>query len=281
MSFKEQLLKQKQKQDKALTPDTKSDSIKNDAPGHISTNLEVAADLNPAAKRELRNVVSGGFLDRIQVSDIDLSPYQPRIITDNVLEIIKTLAHDISINGQLTPITVRQKGTRFELIGGERRFRAIKDILGLESITAFVKANITDEKAAIQALSDNTNRENLTDYENIIKIKQICDEFGFPFHSQEFVTEKFSLDKSRYFRLKYILDLPDFMLDSLSIEPELISGYIAQEVKTLITKNLEFRTESEVHEILRLTWATYVSEFMETRKRHKGFFIRTCYFSNT
>lgn len=229
--------------------------------------------LNPIAMREAKNVVGGGALEKIPVDLIDLSPYQPRIITNKVLDSLIPLAKDIERNGQLYPITLRQKGQRYELIGGERRFRAIKDILELEHITAIIKSNISDEKAAIQAFSDNMNREDLSDYENITQIKQICDEFGYPFDNTDFVTEKFSIDKNRYFRLKYILDLPVFMLDDLSIEPDLISGYIAQEVKIEINKQLESKPEAEIMDLLRKTWAVYVEEFKKTGKRNKSFVI--------
>ena len=98
--------------------------------------------LNPIAMREAKNVVGGGALEKIPVDLIDLSPYQPRIITNKVLDSLIPLAKDIERNGQLYPITLRQKGQRYELIGGERRFRAIKDILKLEHITAIIKSNI-------------------------------------------------------------------------------------------------------------------------------------------
>lgn len=239
--------------------------------GSMKNSTKVDEALNPIAMREVRNIVGGGALEKISVDLIDLSPYQPRIITNKVLESLEPLAKDIERNGQMNPITLRQKGQRYELIGGERRFRAIKDILQLEFITAIVKSNVSDEKAAIQAFSDNMNREDLSDYENITQIKQICDEFGYPFDNSEFVTEKFSIDKSRYFRLKYILELPIFMLEDLSIEPDLISGYIAQELKIEINKQMESKTEAEIHDLLRQTWATYVLEYKKTGKRNKSF----------
>lgn len=236
-----------------------------------SSDVNIEAKINPISLREAKNVVGGGSLEKIPVDQIDLSPYQPRIITGQVLDSLESLAKDIERNGQLNPITVRQKGSRYELIGGERRFRAVKDILKLDFITALVKSNLSDEKAAIQAFSDNINREDLSDYENISQIKQICDEFGYPFENADFVTEKFSIEKSRYFRLKYILDLPLFILSDLSENPNLISGYIAQELKIEINKQLESKSESEIHNSLRETWSTYVIDFKKTGKRNKSF----------
>lgn len=231
----------------------------------------VGANLHPIAKREEKHVVAGSCLERIPVDCIDLSPYQPRIMTDSVLDSLHSLAKDIERNGQLNPIIVRKKGKRYELIGGERRFRSIKDILQLTHITALVRSNVSDDKAAIQALADNVNRENLSDYESISQIKHICDEFGYDFENSDFVSEKFAIDKSRYFRLKYILELPPFMLDSLSVEPRLISGYIAQEVKIEINKQLNFRSEKEILHVLKEAWNQYVAEFNVNGKRNKRF----------
>lgn len=227
--------------------------------------------LNPISKRESKNIVSGSHLESIDIDLIDPSPYQPRIMNKRVYENLPILAADIQTNGQLNPITVRQKGNRFELIAGERRFRAIKEILKLKKITALIKTSMNDDKAAITALLDNTARQNLTDFESILKIKELCEEFGYPFESYEFVTEKFVMDKSKYFRLKYILDLPSFILDSLKEEPELISGYIAQEVNTAINKALESKTEKVIFDLLKPEWEKYVEEFKSTNKRHKAF----------
>lgn len=227
--------------------------------------------LNPIAKRETKNVVSGSYLESIDIDLIDPSPYQPRIMNKRVYEKLPILASDIETNGQLNPITVRQKGNRYELIAGERRLRAIKEILKLKKITALIKTSMNDDKAAITALLDNTARQNLTDFESIVKIKELCEEFGYPFESYEFVTEKFAMDKSKYFRLKYILDLPGFMLESLKEEPELISGYIAQEVNTAINKALENKTEKVIFDLLKPEWNKYVEEFRITNKRHKAF----------
>lgn len=227
--------------------------------------------LNPVTKRESKNIVGGAYLEQIDIDLIDPSPYQPRIMNKRVYDNLPILAADIEINGQLNPITVRQQGNRYELIAGERRFRAIKEILKLKKITALIKTAMNDDKAAITALLDNTARQNLTDYEYIVKIKALCDEFGYPFDNYEFVTEKFAIDKSKYFRLKYILDLPSFMLDSLKEEPELISGYIAQELNTSINKALETKTEKTISDLLKPEWDKYVEEFKTTNKRHKGF----------
>lgn len=54
-------------------------------------------------------------------------------------------------------------------------------------------------------------------------------------------------------------------------DPELISGYIAQEVNTAINKALETKTEKAIFDLLRPEWDKYVEEFKSTGKRHKGF----------
>jgi ParB family transcriptional regulator, chromosome partitioning protein len=98
----------------------------------------------------------------VSINLIDVSPYQPRVLFDE--EALGRLADTIADSGLNNPIVVRpKKGGRFELIGGERRLRAIQ-ILGRNTIPVHIRA-IGDEDAAIMAITDNDAREDLSDYE--------------------------------------------------------------------------------------------------------------------
>lgn len=88
----------------------------------------------------------------LKVADVDTSPTNPRKDFDK--EKLQQLAADITARGVLQPVTVRKKGDRYELVFGERRFRASK-LAGTETIPALVR-QLTDEQALEAQLMENT-----------------------------------------------------------------------------------------------------------------------------
>ena len=97
----------------------------------------------------------------INIDEIKPNQYQPRSSFDK--EAIDELALSIKENGLIQPITVRESYTGYELIAGERRYRACK-ILGHKTISAIViKAN--EVQAATLALIENVQREDLSPIE--------------------------------------------------------------------------------------------------------------------
>lgn len=97
-------------------------------------------------------------LKQILIQDITTNQYQPRIEFSD--EAINELAASIKENGLLQPITVRETYTGYELIAGERRFRACKQ-LGLEKIDAVV-IKATEVQSATLAMIENIQREDLS-----------------------------------------------------------------------------------------------------------------------
>lgn len=119
-------------------------------------------DALSSAPAQRQQQVGAGRVLKLDVDQIDVSPYQPRLLFDP--EEIIQLANSIEESSQSTPITVRLKNNgRYELIGGERRFRAIKH-LQWKTINAIVQ-DINDADAAIFAVIDNDARVDLSDYE--------------------------------------------------------------------------------------------------------------------
>lgn len=100
-------------------------------------------------------------IKHIKVTDIDPSPYQPRTIFDE--KAIDELSQTIKTHGIIQPIVVRARNNRYEIIAGERRFRAVKK-LDYETIPAIVK-QFNDSQAASIALIENLQREGLTSIE--------------------------------------------------------------------------------------------------------------------
>ncbi|MBS9335119.1 ParB/RepB/Spo0J family partition protein [Fructobacillus sp. M1-13] len=93
----------------------------------------------------------------LPLAKIEANPFQPRLKFDE--DSIKELAQSIKENGLLTPIIVRKTGAKYQIIAGERRFRATKT-LKTKTITAIVRET-NDETMATLALIENLQRDNL------------------------------------------------------------------------------------------------------------------------
>ena len=98
---------------------------------------------------------------------------QPRKSFDD--DSLKELANSIKADGVIQPIVVRKIDDRYEIIAGERRFRASK-LAGLEKVPVVVK-NVTDRKARELALVENIQREDLNPIEEAISLKTLMEEY--------------------------------------------------------------------------------------------------------
>jgi len=98
---------------------------------------------------------------------------QPRKSFDD--DSLKELANSIKTDGVIQPIVVRKVDDRYEIIAGERRFRASK-LAGLEKVPVVVK-NVTDRKARELALVENIQREDLNPIEEAISLKTLMEEY--------------------------------------------------------------------------------------------------------
>lgn len=94
----------------------------------------------------------------IDVKDIRPSRYQPRIRFDE--EALEELAQSIRESGLIQPVTVRELDDYYEIIAGERRYRACVQA-GYETVPCYIMTS-TEEQAAQLALVENVQRENLT-----------------------------------------------------------------------------------------------------------------------
>lgn len=139
-----------------------------------------------------------------QIQDIELSKIKPnqfqprRQFSENS---IKELAQTLDKEGLLQPIVIREDGEEYEIIAGERRFRAAQ-LLGWEKIPAIVN-NMDDDQAAFLALIENLQRENLNPideakaYTNLMKLNnltqaELAKDMG---KSQSYVANKLRLLK--------------------------------------------------------------------------------------
>ncbi len=121
-------------------------------------------------------------IEHINVKSIKPNPYQPRKIFD--INAIEELGDSIKEHGILQPIIVRKTGMTYEIVVGERRYRAAK-LAGLEEVPAVVRV-LTDEETMEFAILENLQREDLTPieeaeaYQNLMeKLKQTQEQLAF------------------------------------------------------------------------------------------------------
>ncbi len=128
-------------------------------------------------------VVQAGPYREVDVSAIEPSPYQPR--RDMNPEHVKELAESIRSEGLLQPIVVRERDGRFELIAGERRWRA-HQLLGLKKIAARIM-DASDSSSAVISLIENIQREGLNAIEEALAYASLMGDFDL---TQEAVAER-------------------------------------------------------------------------------------------
>lgn len=107
----------------------------------------------------------------LPLKDIVPSPFQPRSIFDD--ERIDELCQTIRTHGVIQPIVVRMRRDKYEIIAGERRFRAVQR-LGQDTIPAVIR-DFNDSQAASIALIENLQREGLTSIEEAVAYQKLME----------------------------------------------------------------------------------------------------------
>jgi ParB family transcriptional regulator, chromosome partitioning protein len=135
-----------------------------------------------------REVMSAGP-QHIDIDLIEPSPFQPR--TRFREEALEELARSIKASGIIQPLVVRPVGTRFQLIAGERRWRAAQRA-GLTKVSAIVR-QVSDELALEMTLVENIQREDLNAIETARAFDRLMQEFQL---TQESVAERTGKDRA-------------------------------------------------------------------------------------
>ena len=176
---------------------------------------------------------SSSKISEIDLKNIFTNPNQPRkIFKESSIEYLK---ESISSKGVLSPITVREVGKKFEVVAGERRFRASK-ALGKKTIPAYIIKVKSDSDMLELALIENIQRENLNPIEEAKAYETLS--LKFEMSHSKIAT---SVGKSRVYVTNMIrlLKLPDKVLQSL-IKNEITSGH-ARAILQLKMPNLMLR----------------------------------------
>ena len=174
--------------------DKKNDFIEKDKKGELNG--------------ELFDINSRKGLINIPLIQLVVNPNQPRktFHEESILE----LAESIKEHGVLNPIIVRPSGSKYEIIAGERRFRAAGQA-GLKEVPAIIK-KVSDEDAKIISLIENIQREDLNAVDRATALKELKVNLGLPWVK---LGQKLGLTKSRILDLVGLLGLPEEVQDDI------------------------------------------------------------------
>ena len=151
-------------------------------------------------------------IDRLEPND-----FQPRGYVDDVR--LQELAQSIRANGIIQPIVVRRVGDRFQIIAGERRWRAAK-IAGLMRVPVVVRdvAPGNEQSLLEMALIENIQREDLNPIEEGLAYRRLADQFSL---TQEDIATKVGKDRASVANFQRLLKLPD------EVRTEVASGRLS------------------------------------------------------
>ena len=154
--------------------------------------------------------LKGEMIEKISVDLLSPGQYQPRKRFDE--ESLQELADSIIEQGLMQPVIVRKSDNNFEIIAGERRWRAAK-LAKLDTIPVIVR-DINDRTASIIALIENMQRVDLSSIEEAEGIKKMIDEFGM---THEEASDAVGKSRSAVSNLLRLLQLTDFVKDKLNL----------------------------------------------------------------
>jgi len=225
--------------------------------GSLGIDILLSSPAKVASKvEEPLQATSVSMADQLSIAIdlVDRSPFQPRqTMTDEGLQ---ELADSIRSQGLIQPIVVRKTADRYELIAGERRWRAAQ-IAGLQDIPAVIK-QADDQAAAAMALIENLQRENLNPVEEAVAIANLIAQFNWTHQEVAEVLGKARATVSNSLRLLELADNAQQMVNdrllSMGHARALLSLPLEQQntiAKEIAAKQLSVRqTEQLVKKLL-------------------------------
>jgi ParB family chromosome partitioning protein len=137
----------------------------------LSALLKDTPNINAATDKNAVKLV-GSIVD-LELDAIEVNPFQPRTYFNE--EALRELANSIKELGVIQPITVRKlEGNKFQLVSGERRFRASK-LIGNKTVPAYIRL-ANDQEMLEMALVENIQRKNLDPIEVALSYQRLIDE---------------------------------------------------------------------------------------------------------
>lgn len=201
-----------------------------------------------APPQSVQNTSSDDPKTQVDIDKISPSPFQPRRAFDEIK--LQELAMSIRNQGIIQPLVVRPKGERFELIAGERRWRAAMKA-GLSTVPVVVR-QASDRDALQLALIENLQREDLNPIEEATGYRRLQDEFTW---SQEEVAEKVGKSRPAVTNALRLLSLPS------EVQQEVASGNLpAGQARALLGLQSEAVIITAYREVLARALSTRETE---------------------
>jgi ParB family transcriptional regulator, chromosome partitioning protein len=197
-------------------PETHAPEIEPDTPSPVGTPTSAGSTAAAAVAPAMSPKPQPGPLE-IDIDLIEPSPYQPR--TRFREEALDELARSIQSSGIIQPLVVRPMGRRYQLIAGERRWRAAQRA-GLKKVSAIVRA-VPDELALEMTLVENIQREDLNPIEQARAFERLMAEFHA---TQEVVAERTGKDRATVANAIRLLKLESLIQDWIE-EGKLTAGH--------------------------------------------------------
>ena len=186
---------------------------------------------------------------QIPVHKIERNRHQPRKIFRE--DEIQQLAESINENGQIAPIVVREIGDRYELIVGERRWRATQ-LLKKDAINAII-IEADDKTSAVLSIVENVQREDLNSMEEAESLQRLLEEFKM---SHDDIARYICKSRAHVSNLIRLNDLCNFAKDQLRLDKismgharavlSLSSEEQTRVIKLCISKNLSVRAIEKI-----------------------------------
>ena len=211
---------------------------------------ELDLDSSEAIDSFVKNTVfkdSDGDIANIEIDSIVPCPFQPR--TSFADEALVSLSESIKEKGILQPLLVRKRGSQYEIIAGERRWRAAQKA-GLQKVPAIIK-ELSDQETLEVALIENLQRENLTPIEEAEGLNRLMKEYEY---TQETLGKTIGKSRSYIANSLRLLALPEAVKEMLN-SGALSAGHAralvglpnaAEIAKKIISKNLNVRQTEQL-----------------------------------
>ncbi|MBQ0005409.1 MAG: ParB/RepB/Spo0J family partition protein [Clostridiales bacterium] len=210
-------------------PKAKAKPAKADAKGKVSSNKESAKTEKKPEAEDLDRVIY------IDLNDIKPNAAQPRKHFDE--EKLEELAASIKENGVIQPLIVRQSTVGYELVAGERRWRASR-IAGLKKVPAIIR-NFDEKQNAIVAIIENMQREDLDAIEEAAGLMAMTKKYGF---TQEQVSTALGKSRAYIANSLRLLKLPE------EVQQYIIEGKISAAHGRTIINVGDKKTQLEICE---------------------------------
>ena len=234
---------------------TKAPSVADKLRNQMQATSETYA--KQVATPETEKVLEGEKIVLLDPQDIDPNPFQNRRDFDE--EAIESLSHSIAANGQNQTIGVRRFRNRYQIIFGERRWRAIRKLPGVK--IAVVIRDLSDLEMIFICSSENSNRKKPYDYERWITIHQLHEMK----QSMEVICHRLNLRRDQYYKLNKYGELHPDIKAFLEVKPKALQINEASDLEKIFK---DLKEDVDVEEVVKFALKLmddYISGELKTR----------------